>query len=1311
MGQQTEKILLELKLNADQLKTELGSSRDKIQEFRTQNRALQKELVEMAAAGLKGTDAYNAQLQLIGDNERQIIALNREAQQLNKNLDSVEAAAGSYNELAATTAFLEKQLKEAVVGVNITADAYEKLAQKVSDGYQAQRDFSRNISNNNRELVGSYAESLAPALDEVKGKLDVANDSVVAIGKQLAELKNQRAVLSPTSDEAKQLTAQIAALDEQLATAKKQLDATGEEAKVAAGSLAAMRAELDALYKKRENATGDDLKKLNGDILGLKGSIGEAEGRFDEFGDRIEKNAKKEDIATLSDAFGGVAASINVATVLLGDNENATKAAAVATKALVVAQSLRQIQIGIASAADAYDIIVTKAKNLLLRESAVVEGELTTATAAHAVAAGGEAAATEASAAATGEAVVATEAHVEAVVADTVATEANAEAHVAAAGAIEAGAVASAAGAEASTAAAAASVGQAAAAESAAVATEAVSTALRLSPIGLIITAVLLLIGAFTAYGKASDSTKAKVNSFAEALLRYTNPLGLLYTGLETLYNKFESVRKVLDPVIEGFEKVFSVIKSEAISLGQSIGLIDTAAEAALKAQQKLAKSVEERSGLFAAEAKLLELNNAKLAEYRSKEREGIVASYNVERDGLNAMKALRAERAAAGDKLNEKELSALTAQAVKVKQLAVTLGEFDKATTETLLGNQRARLAALAGSLDAQLEITRAGSAQELALNKQKLALGYEAAITVYKQTDEERKAIDDKYRADVAALDRNFLQASRAARLGNEATYLAAKLETVKLGGAAELAVEKAQLLNQRNQSLNNYNLSAADRKAINAKYRADELVLETSFARAVAVADLNNAKSLNNAKLAEAGLGAAEVYALQLKQIQLDEQLELAALDRRRNNADKEVEIRANAAAKIRALDLANLQAANDRAQQQRELDKASIDAAVNLMGAGLDEGQKRQLAASAGFYNARRAQIFAGAATELSAINATEKERLLAAGSNAEERVRIEAEAAQRRKILEQNLSAELLDLDRDTNEQRKQLTVDRINAVGSLTTTALGDLSTIVDAQAQGEASRRDARMNAELASVGNNAAQQKVIRDKYAKMQQRDEAEAAEKRRKIQIAQALVNAGLAITQILSAPAAPFVEPFASIVRGVQIGLVVATTATQIANMKAQKFAEGGVVSGPSHAAGGVQLFHKTGAHLGEMEGDETILVPGVAKSPILRRLASTLNVLAGGRAFAGSLGNTSTTFGGLAKFAAGGVVTFDPNLANGRSGGAQAGTSIVDYDRLAETLAPVLTAAVAALPPSNVVWSEFEEAGRKATHTEQQASN
>jgi hypothetical protein len=115
------------------------------------------------------------------------------------------------------------------------------------------------------------------------------------------------------------------------------------------------------------------------------------------------------------------------------------------------------------------------------------------------------------------------------------------------------------------------------------VAQRALNVVLRLNPIGLLIIAVAALVAGFLAYRNASDKTQQKVKDITEAFLRFSNPIGLIYTGIEKLYQKFAAVRAVLDPVINAFNRVATEVKADAIAFAQYIGLMDTAIEKAAK--------------------------------------------------------------------------------------------------------------------------------------------------------------------------------------------------------------------------------------------------------------------------------------------------------------------------------------------------------------------------------------------------------------------------------------------------------------------------------------------------------------------------------------------------------------------------------------------------------------------------------------------------------------------------------------------------------------------------------------------------------
>lgn len=86
-------------------------------------------------------------------------------------------------------------------------------------------------------------------------------------------------------------------------------------------------------------------------------------------------------------------------------------------------------------------------------------------------------------------------------------------------------------------------------------------------------------------------------------------------------------------------------------------------------------------------------------------------------------------------------------------------------------------------------------------------------------------------------------------------------------------------------------------------------------------------------------------------------------------------------------------------------------------------------------------------------------------------------------------------------------------------------------------------------------------------------------------------ASALINTYAAAAAALDPPpigAGPVLGPIIA-------GTAIASGLANIAKINNVKFAEGGLVNGPSHAEGGVQMYHKSGAHMGEMEGEEYVI--------------------------------------------------------------------------------------------------------------------
>jgi hypothetical protein len=140
--------------------------------------------------------------------------------------------------------------------------------------------------------------------------------------------------------------------------------------------------------------------------------------------------------------------------------------------------------------------------------------------------------------------------------------------------------------------------------------------------------------------------------------------------------------------------------------------------------------------------------------------------------------------------------------------------------------------------------------------------------------------------------------------------------------------------------------------------------------------------------------------------------------------------------------------------------------------------------------------------------------------------------------------------------------------------------------------------------------------------------------EAFEKNKAWNIAQALMNAALAISKVFATTGPP-----ASFVMA---GITSAITAAQIATIATQKYARGGMLSGPSHAQGGIPGF--VGNRHIEAEGGEAIINKrSTAKH---RKLLSLINSDNGwGVDFANARGSSGRMF------ARGGVLGYDFSTA------------------------------------------------------------
>jgi hypothetical protein len=170
--------------------------------------------------------------------------------------------------------------------------------------------------------------------------------------------------------------------------------------------------------------------------------------------------------------------------------------------------------------------------------------------------------------------------------------------------------------------------------------------------------------------------------------------------------------------------------------------------------------------------------------------------------------------------------------------------------------------------------------------------------------------------------------------------------------------------------------------------------------------------------------------------------------------------------------------------------------------------------------------------------------------------------------------------------------------------------AMDTLSQGLNIMTQSMQVQQQNRMNA----IDEQVKQGVITEEEAARKKERIQKDFARKQQKVDITQAIINTALAVTSALATK--PFL-PMGLIAAGI----ATATGAAQVASIKAQKFSKGGLLSGPSHAQGGIPMFSKGGAFYGEAEGGEAVLTKGVMANPALASMASAINVAGGGVPF------------------------------------------------------------------------------------------
>ena len=151
----------------------------------------------------------------------------------------------------------------------------------------------------------------------------------------------------------------------------------------------------------------------------------------------------------------------------------------------------------------------------------------------------------------------------------------------------------------------------------------------------------------------------------------------------------------------------------------------------------------------------------------------------------------------------------------------------------------------------------------------------------------------------------------------------------------------------------------------------------------------------------------------------------------------------------------------------------------------------------------------------------------------------------------------------------------------------------------------------DAKLKRGLINEQQAAQAKEKIEKESAKKQEQIEREAFKKNQKMQTQQAIANGALAITNILATvPKFDF-----GVSTAILSAAAAASTALQVATIKSQKFAKGGILEGASHANGGIDMGNNQ-----EAEGGEAII--NKRSTAMFREELSMINQAGGGVKFA-----------------------------------------------------------------------------------------
>jgi hypothetical protein len=549
--------------------------------------------------------------------------------------------------------------------------------------------------------------------------------------------------------------------------------------------------------------------------------------------------------------------------------------------------------------------------------------------------------------------------------------------------------------------------------------------------------------------------------------------------------------------------------------------------EAELAALKK--KNADEAAGLYSKEVKNIESNQKalealtlKLTGYdlaletiRKKQEDGGALYFisdqkrmddltkknlETQREALNGQIEVTKRQIELGQQARDEQL----AQQTELKKLLL---EQEREITEE---GMRSSLAAI----NAKLRFAREGSAEQLAL--QIAARQKEAQIELFntKLTAGERMNIEADLQGDLADLREQYAQR----QLNDQLSQISAQLAQVRRGSQEEFELTRQQLEVKRELELTNHKLTEAQRQDIVQKSLRAITELEKDWNIKRTADQLNTERLLNDAKLVLTREGSAENLSLRRQQLDIQEQLDLNAIDKdiqgtALGEAQKQA-IRAKYQADRIQLERDSIDAILERQQAAAQAQADYFDQLAQIEASSVNTSFERRQQIDLQQFDRKLAQLDSEANIEAARfregiITYEEYQKRLTQINNDEALTRLQKEEA---------IAQQLIEL--------RNRTADKIHEIGSQS------LQTINQFNAQ-ESEEVINNLNNQLAAYTQMKENEQISEEQFAaKKKELDERIRKEKRRAAEqekqwsLVQILLDTGVAATKALAVPPAP-----------------------------------------------------------------------------------------------------------------------------------------------------------------------------------------